>query len=332
MTKNKYKGSSETTREASGFNFSNFFDGLRKLKNYKGSLPNRAFLEWFIGFSEGNACFKYSHSSNKNQNKRPIFVINHSDHGVLYSIKKHFQFGTVKEIKSLDTTLFSYTVSKIEFVNLLILLFNGNLLMKNVDSRFILWVSAFNKECENRVTFQDLKQYVKHQIVREPDYFDFNLKGSVLDNAWLSGFADAMAGFYASYSTKLGKVKQLSFSYKRLILKFYIKQKNGYEILLYISKGFKPYLLECPLKTRGISTVKNKDNIFNLELTSKEDLSRVINYFDQYPLLTKTKWLSFLRWKRLYNREIPKDTHTKAFLRYERLVKSVGKIHRQEKE
>ena len=86
------------------------------------------------------------------------------------------------------------------------------------------------------------------------------------------------------------------------------------------------------MKANCISTVKNKDNVFKLELTSKEDLSRVINYFDRYPLLTRTKWLSFLRWKRLYNREIPKDTHSKAFRRYERLVKSVGKIHRQEKE
>jgi hypothetical protein len=71
--------SSETKRDIK-FNFSNFYN------HYKFIDPK--FLEWLIGFSEGDGSFFYS-------GKRLYFSIGQKDVKVLYYIKETLGFGNV---------------------------------------------------------------------------------------------------------------------------------------------------------------------------------------------------------------------------------------------
>lgn len=128
---NKLVGSSETTREASDFNFKPFYDNA---PHFNHNLPDTSFLEWFIGFTEGDGSFGLQKSptlSNPN-NTRPYFVINQEESQVLYKIQKSLGYGVVDQIhdKITGQHYFRYTVTKIEHIAHLIHLYNGNLILK----------------------------------------------------------------------------------------------------------------------------------------------------------------------------------------------------------
>lgn len=100
-------GSSETTREAplnKNFNFDYYFNNF-KPKHIK---PNDyLFLEWFIGFSEGDGSFTIS-------NKRCYFSINQKDIKILYKIKKNLGFGQVFKYTQNNKTYGRYIVQDFE--------------------------------------------------------------------------------------------------------------------------------------------------------------------------------------------------------------------------
>ncbi|BDA51754.1 hypothetical protein COCOBI_pt-0310 (chloroplast) [Coccomyxa sp. Obi] len=184
-----------------------------------------------------------------------------------------------------------------------------------------------------------------------------------LDSAWLAGFTDAEGGFYASLSPN----KKHSTGF-RARLKFYIVQKGERQLLQKIDtlvqaasvekyaanlsaaklkeacscsasldadgSGEKPkYCKRCLhailCRSSHISEVKGKPDTYRLELTRRENLEVLVEYFDKYPLLTK-KTLMFIRWKRLVLRgkAIRKAAlkSEKAMRRYTRLYGSVGRI------
>ena len=76
-------GSSETIREALQF------DDYTKLGQPE-HIPNvdKSFLEWFIGFTEGDGSFDQS---------KLAFIINQKDPKLLFKIKKKLGFGSVYE-------------------------------------------------------------------------------------------------------------------------------------------------------------------------------------------------------------------------------------------
>ena len=84
------KGSSETTREA--FCFDLYF---RYKPQHKKKTQIR-FLEWFIGFSEGDCTF---HTWVDKGKKRAGFTIDQQDPKVLYWIKQQLGFGRVLACK-----------------------------------------------------------------------------------------------------------------------------------------------------------------------------------------------------------------------------------------
>lgn len=78
-------GSSETTREAFVFNFNQYYQVTGTTK------PDKIFLEWFIGFSEGDGSFglvKFPTQKNL-KNQRPVFRINQKEPQILFKIKKN---------------------------------------------------------------------------------------------------------------------------------------------------------------------------------------------------------------------------------------------------
>jgi hypothetical protein len=87
-----------------------------------------SFIEWFVGFSEGDGCFGVNYVNN-----RVSFVITQKNPQVLFYIKKTLGFGLIH--KSEDN-YYRYTVSKKVNLIHLIKLFSGRLVLEKTNSRF----------------------------------------------------------------------------------------------------------------------------------------------------------------------------------------------------
>lgn len=306
---NKYlsinkKGSSETTREAFNFNFSKYI--ANKPEQIKNIDLN--FLEWFIGFTEGDGSFIIYSKKNKTR-KKMCFFINQKDCKLMFKIKKNLGFGQVIKYKQNNQLYYRYSVSDIKNIIRLIHLFNGNLILGKVHNRFIKWLNFYNNLYPN-------------------NYIETKLFCPILSlkSAWLSGFIDAEGGFYASLT------KQNNFKLKyRLRLKFYITQKNEYNLLKAIIKLFyfkqnniKQYILFNPDKYIS----RYSKNIDRLEISTNSFILIILDYLTEYKLQSK-KIITFFRWKRIYlNKDILKNLaikSKKSLIRFKNLVNAVNK-------
>nr|YP_009367556.1 putative LAGLIDADG homing endonuclease [Pseudoneochloris marina]ARK14547.1 putative LAGLIDADG homing endonuclease [Pseudoneochloris marina] len=189
-------GSSETTREApllKTFNFDNYFE-LYQPQHI--NLNNSKFLEWFIGFSEGDGSFI-------NSRNRCYFIINQKDIKLLYKIRKSLGFGKVICYTQNNQTYGHYIVQDQKNCQRLASIFNGNLVLNKTNERFQKWLLNLNIE-------------------------SLSTKGSLsLNTAWLAGFIDAKGCFYA----RVRKHAKMTTGYQ-VIQKFSIGQIDELELLL----------------------------------------------------------------------------------------------------
>lgn len=195
-------GSSETTREAplsNQFNFNYYFKNF-KPKHIK--VNDHLFLEWFVGFSEGDGSFILS-------NKRCYFSINQKNIKLLYKIKKNLGFGKVLKYTQNKITYGRYIVQDQKNCERLAHIFNGNLLLIKTNIRFKIWVKEFN------IKFLKNKYPIS------------------LNNGWLSGFIDAEGCFYS----RVRKFKNMRLGYK-VEQKFIINQKGEYELFYSLKNLF----------------------------------------------------------------------------------------------
>lgn len=132
-----------------------------------------SFLEWFVGFTEGDGCFVVNSRGN------PVFVITqHSkDIFILNTIKHVLGFGNVIR-QGINT--YRFVVNKKKDIYKLILLFNGNLILPSKKEKFYIWIQQYNNFCNKQVEFISNKVSPK------------------IDNYWLSGFTDAEGCFTCS--------------------------------------------------------------------------------------------------------------------------------------
>ena len=138
-------------------------------------LPSQSFLEWFIGFAEGDGSFTV------NSRGTSIFVITQgtADRQVLEYIQRVLGFGRV--IKQGETTS-RFVVEDTKSIALLIALFNGNLVFPLKQASFITFLEAFNKR--QGVT---LVAFIPSLVT--PTFHDY----------WLAGVTDAEGCFTCSF-------------------------------------------------------------------------------------------------------------------------------------
>ena len=184
-------GSSETIREA---------PQLIQLNNYQKlgnpdhiQFIDNHFLEWFIGFTEGDGSFE--------QSKR-AFIINQKDPKLLFRIKKKLGFGSVYETSV--SGIWRYSVTGTKNCLRLYYLFNQNLALTKTLHKFQNWSSQLNPEMP---------------VQRTP----VNI---TLKNGWLAGFIEAEGGFYARVR-KNSRMK-LGLQFQK---KFYLTQKGEHQVL-----------------------------------------------------------------------------------------------------
>lgn len=158
-------------------------------KEYKATI-DPVWLEWFIGFSEGDGYLNTSKD-------KLMFVLTQKESKILYHIKDTLKFGIIQNFDGFSR----YVVSSQKDIFLLMNLFNGNLhLMPRID-QLVKWGEWWNvKFPENQIS-----------IIIKPVELSFN-------NGWFSGFIDA-EGCFNIYIPKN--------SLYEVSMRFIIDQKNG---------------------------------------------------------------------------------------------------------
>ena len=185
LNKNLYTIPALATITASPFRFNTFYVLYKKYKP-NTETPNQSFLEWLVGFTEGDGSFII------NSRGTSIFVLtqNTGDVQVLEYIKRTLGFGRV--IKQGPSTS-RFIVEDIAGVTLLVALFNGNLVFPLKQVSFALFLEAFNKRLRGQVV-----EFIPSLVT--PTFNDF----------WLSGIADAEGCFSVSF---LGNSKAYRFRF-----------------------------------------------------------------------------------------------------------------------
>lgn len=157
----------------SPFHFNTFYKRYNN-RFPNAEVPNQSFLEWLVGFAEGDGSFTV------NNRGTAIFVITQStaDLQVLEYIQRVLRFGRV--IKQGARTN-RFVVEDIASVALLIDLFNGNLVFPLKQASFALFLEASNKRSRTQVV-----EYIPTLVT--PTLNDF----------WLCGITDAEGCFNCS--------------------------------------------------------------------------------------------------------------------------------------
>lgn len=236
----------------SKFNFETFYR-LYKERYPNKPLPSKEFLEWFIGFSEGDGSFTLTTRG------IPAFVVTQStfDVQVLNTIKEVLGFGSVMKQGPRTSR---YVVKDIANLELLIVLFNGNLVFPLKQSSFALFLEAFNKR-------------TKGVIIP----FNPNLVIPTLNDHWLAGITDAEGCFTCSL----------------------LGNSNAYRFRFLLSQlGLinQPVLVHIGNLLLGVVRPHSRPNVFELTVNGVNNMTKVLEYFDHHELRTK-KAKSYLIWK-----------------------------------
>lgn len=291
-------GSSETTREPTlyqlskpyAFNFDDFLDNYQPehLRTRSREEVN-LFLQWFVGFSEGDSCFEHRIEKGRS---RVSFTIKQNQAPLLYKIRKSLGFGTVRKDSSAEG-IYRFTVEDKMGIRRLMAIFNGNIILPKIRCRYKNWV-------------EKIKFWPDFQV-RE------HLVNPSLETAWLSGLAEAEGCFYAVLTTP----SQRSIQEFRLTQKFTLTQKNVLgekKILEQISD-----LFESKAKLNSV-----KGDCFRVEIHSLKSQQIVADYFTKFCFKGKKKITAF-RWWRIFLLRSDKAHYEKANKpKLKRLVNSLN--------
>lgn len=275
----KTDGTSETIREAaSSFNFTDYVK--YKPQHIKNIEP--LFLQWFIGFFEGDGYFNARPTTGKNGEPllRIDFEITQSIRNVklLKWIRKKLGFGKVIIYEKDGFSYARWFTSERKHVFALLFLFNGNFVLPKRQKQFESIISQINSVWNGNFEIKPWQSQI------------------TLDNAWLAGFSDADAGFFTNIQNNFkGHRKSPDEFYYRLLTKFCITQDGDDSFLKKIQQ-----LVGDTSKLYKISAGNNRTKKYNrLEISSVDCTEKLINYFVRFPLKGERR-IHFLRWARVY--------------------------------
>lgn len=264
--------SSETTRKIS-FQFISF-NKIYNLFYPTHSTINNKWLEWFIGFTEGDGSIITSKYAKQ---ERIRFVLTQKEKEVLEHIRDTLGFGVVRHFSS--GNYYRYIVEDSKNILILAHIFNGNLVLKHRIIQLERWVGILNKYILSPKSHLNSRYGIKN-----PLEFMSRAPSISLNDAWLSGFTDAEGNFTVKFR-KLNK-KDISGAYARFIL----DQQDGQALFNALTMFFPRGTILYRKETR---------NIYRFTCMHKKDLEKIIDYFTIYPLRTM-KLNSFKKWTKIY--------------------------------
>jgi cytochrome c oxidase subunit 1 len=242
-----------TSLEVNTFDFKPFYF---KFKEYYPNIkfPTKEFLEWFIGFSEGEGSFILAKRGDLS------FVVTQStkDVQILNYIKNNIGFGKVIK-QSIKGNTHRFVIQDRKNLFLICLLFNGNMVFPSRNARFLTFLSTFNENL--------LKQNLPIIIPK------INTILPTLKDGWISGITDGEGCFTSSILSN-------SNAYR---IRYILSQKwesNKY-VLEYI----------CTLFNQSLTSVypHSNKNVYELRVSGIKNIQNLFPYFEKYYLKTKKK-------------------------------------------
>jgi len=228
--------------------------------DFSCALPSDNFLYWLIGFTEGEGHFGI------NKRKDLTFVITQGEKGkeILDKIKNTLGFGTV--LKQ-GPRVYRYIVRKKEELRLIILLFNGNIVLPS-----------------RKVTFNKfLNEYNSKKKVAVIEYINSNNIVPSLFNTWIVGFTEAEGCFTISLLSNSNAFR----------IRFILPQK-GAENLPILSKFILLF---------GIGRIEGHSNKGNYGyiVSGLVNIDKIFVYFDRFlDYFLGPKKNSYLLFKQVY--------------------------------
>ncbi|MEM6378961.1 MAG: LAGLIDADG family homing endonuclease [Bacteroidota bacterium] len=228
------------------FSFSRFYKIFKDLYPDK-PVPKPSFLEWFIGFSEGDGCFMV------NSRGSPVFIVTQStkDIQVLWYIKENLGFGRVN--KQGGSTHRFVVDGKFQII-LIVYLFNGNLVFPKRVHTFSAFLKATNKKFKSSL--------------RKPIQIIFREVYPTKNDLWFCGLTDAEGCFTCSL---LGNSTAYRF-------RFILAQKGeeNKKILEYFTQLF-----------QGQVSPHHNPNTYTFTVNGIRNSREILTYFGHSQLRTK---------------------------------------------
>jgi hypothetical protein len=254
------------------FDFTSFYS---KFSEYYPDLkqPKYQFLEWLIGFSEGEGSFILAKRGDL------AFVITQSTIDVksLYYIKDNLGFGKVIK-QSIKQNTHRFVIQDIKNLYLICLLFNGNMVFPTRKARFLTFLSFFNEKL------------LKKNLITIPS-LDVSVTPSLKD-AWISGITDGEGCFTASILSN-----SIGYRFRYILTQKWEVNKLVLEHILNI---FEKYGVQGSIEPHSVN------NVWEIRVNGVKNCKGLFTYFDEYSLITKKKD-SYLKWKLLHSRLVNKD-------------------------
>ena len=273
------------------FDFSAFYSKfIEYYPNFKK--PSSNFLEWFIGFSEGEGSFILAKRGDL------AFVITQSSTDIksLNYIKENLCFGKVIK-QSVKQNTHRFVIQDLKNLYLICLIFNGNMVFPTRKAKFLIFLSSLNEKLlrRNLVTISPLDVCVN----------------PTLNDSWISGITDGEGSFTCSFLSK-----SLAYRFRYILTQKWDVNKIVLEYIL--------HLFATEFTLEGSVVPHSVEKVWEIRINGVKNCKGLFNYFDRYPLITK-KRESFLKWKSLHSRIVNKE-HLNSKTRLE-LIEVASKIN-----
>ncbi len=247
------------------YDFNSFFTRYKAM--YPDcKIPNVEFLQWFIGFTEGEGCFTVAKRGDLS------FVITQSsrDVNILNYIINSLGFGKVIK-QSIKANTHRYIIQDIEHLVLISLLFNGNMVFPTRAGRFYTFLSALNEK-----------------LVKRRENIIIPIYATVLPSLkdyWLTGITDGEGSFTCSI---------LSNSSNAYRFRYILTQKHeaNRKVLQHIVNLFNE------INASGVVVNHSIETVLEVRVNGIKNCSNLFNYFDEYTLKTN-KAKSYCKWKEI---------------------------------
>ncbi|YP_008475158.1 hypothetical protein (mitochondrion) [Candida theae] len=257
------------------FDFKEFYSEYnRYYPNNK--LPSKDFLQWFIGFFEGDGSFIMG------QEARTIKIIQSmKDRNILEYIQSNLGMGNIGIHSNKNKTLY-WSITNFKHKYLICLIFNGNLVLPMRLFIFIKFIAELNIDLlRNNLKIINIKEYVILPTLK--DY-------------WLSGFTDAEGCFTASI---------LNNSPHAYRVRYILTQKH------LCNKYVLEHILSLFNKAIGVKLGEvyphYENNYWEIRINGYKNCNKILFYFDNFPLKT-IKGDSLIAFKKVLN-SIGKKEH-----------------------
>ncbi len=292
-------GSSETKRKAPSFSTIDFYE-----YGHAPHVPRipESFLEWFVGFFEGDGCIYSYYDISNPKAKRLKLEIAQKEKAIIVKLTYTFGFGNISSFEKKGRTYWRWKIESKNALERIAFLLSGNLILPKRQEQFLNWIDVGQQKGLFQPPFNRNKPWTA-----TPSF----------DNGWLSGFIDAEGGFYARFWQKSGK---MSYGLAQKMTLTQLDKAGGEEqVFLQILDLFE--------STKKVFQFKNHScdsRYVRIELHSLQSQEFIVNYLLKYKLRTK-KYIAFRRWWRVYLRR-KNGVHLteKGIRRMWRLVKSIN--------